>query len=102
MTKRQVRSVTIIGRKWFDRVNGNTYFTAEILVNGIHVHSMPYEYGYGSQYEDASMTWLENSGLIPPRKQHANGGHEAVWQWHEREGIDFYSVAAYVPTKKEL
>ena len=102
MTKRKVRSVTVIGRKWFDKVNGNTYFTAEILVNGIHVHSMPYEYGYSDQYIESSLAWLENSGLTPARKQHANGSHEAYWQWSDREGIDFYSVASYVPTKKEL
>ena len=102
MTKRKVRRVTIIGRKWFDRLNGNTYFTAEILVNGIHVHSMPYEYGYDSQYEHSSMDWLRKSGLIPAFKQYANGGYEAVWQWKEREGIDFYSIASYVATKKEL
>jgi hypothetical protein len=102
MTKRKVRSVTIIGRKWFEKINGNTYFTAEILVNGIHVHSMPYEYGYGEQYEQASLGWLEKAELIPARKQYANGGKEQVCQWKDREGIEFYSIASYVATEREL
>jgi len=102
MTKRKVKSVTVIGRKWFDKINGNTYFTAEILVNGIHVRSMPFEYGYGEQYEQASLDWLEKSGLIPAFKQYANGGKEAVFQWKDREGIDFYSIASYVAKKREL
>ena len=46
--------------------------------------------------------WLEKAGLIPAFKQYANGGKEAVFQWKDREGIDFYSIASYVAKKREL
>ena len=42
--------VLIIGRRWFDRVNGNTYHTAEVQVNGDFVGKSRMTYGYDEQY----------------------------------------------------
>jgi len=96
------KSVTIIGRRWFDRIYGNTYFSAAILVNGETVHTIDFEYGHDGQYEQSAMDWLDASGLVAPRKQYANGGHEATWQWAEREGITFESHVSDVSRKKDL
>jgi hypothetical protein len=43
-------NVLVIGRRWFDRVNGNTYHTAEVEVNGKFVGKSPMTYGYDEQY----------------------------------------------------
>jgi hypothetical protein len=44
------RSLFIEGREWFDKVNGNSYFTARIWVDGGQVAILPFQYGYGEQY----------------------------------------------------
>jgi hypothetical protein len=47
-------NVLVIGRRWFDRVNGNTYHTAEVEVNGKFVGKSPMTYGYDEQYLQTS------------------------------------------------
>lgn len=40
----------VVGAKWFDKVNGNTYCNAKIIdTNGV-VFYIGYQYGYGSFY----------------------------------------------------
>jgi hypothetical protein len=54
-------TVTVIGRRWFDRVNGNTYHTAEVEVNGTTLGKSPMTYGYDDQYlETAKEILLEH------------------------------------------
>jgi hypothetical protein len=43
-------NVVVIGKRWFDRVNGNTYHTAMVLVNGQSLGKSPMTYGYDEQY----------------------------------------------------
>jgi antirestriction protein len=52
--------VFVVGRRWFDRVNGNTYHTAEVEVNGEYVGKSRMTYGYGDNYlETAKEILLE-------------------------------------------
>jgi hypothetical protein len=44
------RSLFIECREWFDKVNGNTYFSARIWVDGGQVAILPFQYGYGDQF----------------------------------------------------
>lgn len=53
-------TVFVIGRRWFDRVNGNTYHTAEVEVNGQFVGKSRMTYGYDESYlETAKEILLE-------------------------------------------
>lgn len=54
--KGKIKTIDVITRQWFDRINGNTYFSARITVNfGMKNEltiTMPFQYGYGSyEYE---------------------------------------------------
>lgn len=60
-------NITIIGRRWFDKINGNTYFSAVGLINGVQVVNIDFDYGYGSQYEFEIYKLLELSGLSSRR-----------------------------------
>lgn len=41
----------ILGAKWFDKINGNTYCNAKVLNNnGDLIGYIGYQYGYGSHY----------------------------------------------------
>lgn len=47
-------AILCTGRKWWDKVNGNTYFSARIEIpieGGWHSITVPYQYGYGSHWE---------------------------------------------------
>jgi hypothetical protein len=60
---RQVDSVTITGRRWFQRSYGNTYHTACILFGqGVRAH-LPKEYGYGDQWRQTARDWLRANGF---------------------------------------
>lgn len=92
--KPRVKSVTILGRRWFARTYGNTYHTAEIHVNGACVHKTPMEYGYGDQYLYAAMDWLEAAGYFKVERYPESGGREAPWQTAARLKFKLaYSVA---------
>lgn len=38
--------ITIQTKEWFDRVNGNTYFSAEAFLGMDKILSLPFQYGY--------------------------------------------------------
>lgn len=49
----------IFGLKWFDKVNGNTYSSAVIIMpNGDRV-PIEYEYGYGNDYYYRSIDFIQ-------------------------------------------
>ncbi len=97
-----VKSITIIGRRWFQRTYGNTYHTAEIFVNGQRVHKTAEKYGYSDwQYQETAMQWLEKFGYARRRK-YDNGGHEPARIWAERAGIQFSSSVSDVARERDL
>lgn len=95
-------SITIIGRRWFDKINGNTYFSAVGLINGKEVVHIPYEYGYGNHYEDRIFQELEKAGYCPDVEHYNNGGSERLWQYCTRKGIAKYVTHSDVSRKKDL
>jgi hypothetical protein len=95
-------NITIIGRRWFDKVNGNTYFSAIALINGIQVAEIPYEYGYGNQYEDSMFNKLVGLGYCADREKYSNGSNERFWVYCDRKGITKYVTHSDVSRKKDL
>ena len=88
-----MESITVIGRRWFDKVNGNTYHTAEILIDGKPVHKVPFTYGYGEQYVQSAGEWLHKQGLIK-LERYSNGGGQMLWTYCRDKGITFYHSAS--------
>lgn len=39
-------------KEWFDRINGNSYFSARVFLNDKLVATLPFQYGYGDHYTD--------------------------------------------------
>ena len=97
------KQITIIGKRWFQRTYGNTYHTAEIIINGAHVHTTEREYGYDDQYIETALSWLEKQKKIEPRKRHTSTNiGEALWQYTKRTDIAFTTRALDVPRQKDL
>lgn len=58
-------TITVIGRRWFEKTNGNTYHSVEVYVNGDMIERLPFSYGYGSMYAQNALTILDNHYRLP-------------------------------------
>ena len=95
-------SLVIIWRRWFDTVDGNTYFSAEMILDGELVGKISTIYGYGDHYIDSVLDYLEEKNLIPKREVFSNGNKERSHQWTIRTGIKIFSTLADVKNKIDL
>lgn len=64
----KIKTIDITAKEWFDRVNGNSYFSAQITINyGMKtrkIYKLPYQYGYGNHFTTAARDLLNAEGLI--------------------------------------
>jgi hypothetical protein len=81
------RSLFIEGREWFDKVNGNSYFSARIWVDGGQVAILPFQYGYGDQYTYEAQKKLLELGYLPQE-----GKSAGLWTIAQAQGFDYYAV----------
>jgi hypothetical protein len=84
-----LESIFIEGRLWFDKINGNTYFSNRIWINGKVTYEMPMEYGYEEQYLHRAIQYLHERGYFAGEKT------PSVWEIRDEMGVHFYKVATY-------
>ena len=120
---RQGCFVTIEGKRWFERVNGNTYHSVSVYVNNELVGRMPFAYGYGEQYIQSAFDILSEFGMFPYEKTKelitVNAGKQNEYQtpkesrnkdeaWHKfrQDRMDnrqkYHITCVDVPRKKDL
>lgn len=67
-TQTPVQTIDINAKQWFDRINGNSYFSAEVVTNygqpNAQTFILPFQYGYGDHYIYAGLQKLNELGLI--------------------------------------
>lgn len=67
----KVKTIDTNAKEWFDKVNGNSYFSAQATVNfGMpdqKTVKVPFQYGYGEQYKYAAFKALQDAGILPPQ-----------------------------------
>ena len=91
----QIKSITIIGRRWFQKTYGNTYNSVQIFVDTTEI-KLPYKYGYGDVYYQRAISYLVENGFIIPE----NG--ESIQEWAKRNGVNMVSVGVDVRRKQDL
>ena len=57
--------------RWFDKVNGNSYFAGYVTINygqpdAIKIN-MPFQYGYGDSYQYDALSMLKEKGYTDAR-----------------------------------
>ena len=62
--KKNPKTIQIIGKQWFDKINGNSYFSTRVFFDNILVLLLPFQYGYGDQYIYASFEKIKKEKLI--------------------------------------
>jgi hypothetical protein len=97
-----MKSLAIIGRRWFQKTNGNTYHSVEIVVDGRQVHRINYAYGYDSQYRENAKNWLLENGYLPGMETKPGTPGESLWRYCERSGIALVDTVTDVARKKDL
>lgn len=95
-----MKSITVVGRRWRDKVNGNTYHTSQIMIDGETVHKTPLQYGYDNHYLQTASEWLEKSGFIT-LEVYPNGCHESIWRYCGEQDIHLEYWAEDLPCKKD-
>lgn len=99
--KKRIKSIIILGRRWRDKVNGNTYHAARVLVDGELVAVAPFQYGYGDQWQWSGWLALVEKLKLRPRR-FDNGSVESCWTYCDRHGINYTTDCSDLPTKPGL
>ena len=80
----KTKTIDIQAKEWFDKVNGNSYFAGTITLNyGTETEEtflMPFQYGYGSQYEQEAKAILTQFNKI-------STDYESLSNYCKRVGI---------------
>ena len=69
MKNELIKTIDLHAKEWFDKVNGNSYFSAQITLNfgedTQRIINIPFQYGYGSHFEQSALHQLQCENLIP-------------------------------------
>jgi len=80
----KIKTVDVNAKEWFDKVNGNSYFSAEVIINyklkDEIIIKLPFQYGYGDQYQYETLKEIKNkfSNMV-------NGG--SLWSFCDNNKI---------------
>ena len=69
--EKQMYKYIVIAKEWRDKVNGNSYFSAQIesTEDGSKT-KLPFQYGYGDQYKYEAVRELVKEGLLEETKEY--------------------------------
>lgn len=99
--RKKIKSITVIGRRWFRKNSGNTYISGDILVNGERVHKLPMQGGYGDYYLQLAGEWLKANGYTN-QEQYCSGGLQDLWSYCKDNKITFYNDVTDVSRERDL
>jgi len=61
----------VVAKEWRDKVNGNSYFSAQIeSTEDGSMSKLPFQYGYGDQYKYEAVRELVKEGLLEETKEY--------------------------------
>jgi hypothetical protein len=64
----KIKTIDVTAKEWFDKSAGNSYFSAEIVLNykmdDEITYEIPFTYGYGSFYEFKALELLCNENYF--------------------------------------
>lgn len=62
MTEQQ--TITILARRWFDRINGNTYHSVKVYVGNKEIGYCPFAYGYNDGFLQTAVDLMVKAGIM--------------------------------------
>lgn len=76
-------NITIIAKRWFDKVNGNTYHSVRVLEDGFEIGFIPFEYGYDNAYVQTALKIMQKNGYFDSGLSRNNGSSLDYSDWHD-------------------
>ena len=94
-------TIHVSARRWFDKVNGNTYHSVAVTLPDGRVLTQGLTYGYGQQYEWTA--WSLVLGLDEVATNHkAREEKFSPWRWYEENGYHVVYDVVEVSRKRDL
>lgn len=62
MENQSKMQLVINGNRWFNKVEGNTYHSVQVFIDGNLIATQGKTYGYGNQYQQTARELLEKAG----------------------------------------
>ena len=98
-----MKTIDINAKEWFDKVNGNRYFSAEIVIDygtkQVKEYKLPFQYGYGSHYIDMAGEYIRKEIL---HKEPKKKGYFILWQYCKDNNIILRTSKQENCKKREL
>jgi hypothetical protein len=92
--RNKIMNITVIGKRWFERTNGNTYHSVKVYVDGELIGQNNFTYGYDRHYEQTALEILHAK-----YRELAN----VKWLWEVKElGHTLVNEVSDVTRKKDL
>ena len=95
-----IETIDINAKEWFDRINGNSYFSAVIILNygkpDAEKILVPFQYGYGEHYIDIAKACLVESNKI------SVGHAQPLWRYCQENNIILRTYKQTGCKKREL
>ena len=103
--------VQVIGRRWFEKTNGNTYHSTEVIITDLDTGEKksfkePFLYGYGDQYrQTATNILVEHTNIM--NKVSEENRRFGLTYWGvldelKEQGVDVSFSVSDVGRKKDL
>ena len=97
--------IKIVGRRWFDRVNGNTYHSVYVCNDDNSlIGKCKFAYGYGEGYLQTAHQILQDAGIYPKTGERFASGADK--DYHDflldRRENKFFITVSDVGRKKDL
>lgn len=89
--------LTIVGRRWFEKTNGNTYHSVAVYDGKKLIGSVDFAYGYGDQYLQSALQIAIDAGYYS-NDRYPSGGFKDYGKFCQE---NFYTVTD-VKRKKDL
>ena len=86
----RVKTIDVIAKEWFDRANGNSYFSATVTINfglkNAKQFTLPFQYGYGEQHVQEARELLIKEKLINLNVSQGQAKHP-LWRYCRENNI---------------
>jgi hypothetical protein len=96
-----MKSIFILGLLWTDKINGNTYHSSEVFIDGKMVGKVTMEYGNGDQFEWTGADILKGKR---GKKNYLRGQlpDEFLWKYCDRKKITLTTRRIEVKRQRDL
>lgn len=91
-----MKTVDVKAKEWFDKINGNSYFSARIIIDYTlpteQTIYLPFQYGYDEMYKQRAIEELKTRKLLPEYTYLSE--LDIIFRWNKvtskkREAVEF-------------